>query len=42
MEQNSTFNLEVSRLFVSVSSGHLSTGTPCLIWCALTQTQALH
>ena len=31
IEKNCTFNLEVSRLCVSVSSGHLSTGTPCLI-----------
>ena len=30
IEQNCTFNLEVSRLCVSVSSGHLPTGTPCL------------
>ena len=34
IEKNCTFNLEVSRLCVSVSSGHLPTGTPCLIWCA--------
>ena len=39
IEQN--FTLEVSRLCVSVSSGHLPTGTPCFIWCALTQNQAL-
>ena len=41
IEQNCTFNLKVSRLCVSVSTGHLPTGTPCLIWCALTQKQAL-
>ena len=40
IEQNFTFNLVVSRLCVSMSSGHLPTGTPCLIWCVLTQNQA--
>ena len=44
----SNLNIEVLRLFLSVSSGHLSTGThmhhmenPCLIWSALTQNQTL-
>ena len=42
IEQYCTFKLEVSRLCVSVSSGHLPTGTLCLIWFAQTQNQALH
>ena len=37
IEQNCTFNLKVSRLCVSVSTGHLPTGTPYMV-CADPET----